>query len=500
MSRRSAGNPEGGGEGAPALGSFGFLGLLLTPGSLARQTAGLSGAAAAGQALLLLSTPLLTRLYPPGDFALYAVYAALVAVVGVVAAGRLEMAVALPQEDSAGAALARLAVGASLLTGALAALVLGLVGPALVRILDAPALAPWLLPAAASIALAGATQGLSYWWLRRGAAGRVAGSRAVQVAGLVSGQLALGAFWGGGPRGLVLGMVLGQAVGLAVLLPGALRPVILGGAAAGTSARELLDRYRGMPLNALQTAFLNALAKNLFPLVFLRTLGALATGLVTFAERLLTAPVGMLTQALWQVTHTRLGSLGRERRRALLLRIHGALAFALAWPLALVAVFADLAGRVFGAQWAELAGLLPWFAAMVYLNGVSNATSYFLAFEQYRAEVAFNVSLVVARLLALLFGLLYLGPMAAILLYAAVSALFYLALNLWWGRFLGTLPRFLAHLVTGAGLALGAAVLCKGAAAASPWLGAGAVAAASVVAGALVLRRWRGPAPGSALA
>ncbi len=42
-----------------------------------------------GQGLIVLSTPLLTRIFDPTDFGLWAVFSAIVSILGVVATGRL---------------------------------------------------------------------------------------------------------------------------------------------------------------------------------------------------------------------------------------------------------------------------------------------------------------------------------------------------------------------------------------------------------------------------
>lgn len=58
---------------------------LLPSNRFARSVSILAGGTAAGQAIVVLASPILTRLYTPEDFGLLAVYAALLGIISVVA-------------------------------------------------------------------------------------------------------------------------------------------------------------------------------------------------------------------------------------------------------------------------------------------------------------------------------------------------------------------------------------------------------------------------------
>src|SRR2546425_10423373 len=51
------------------------------------------------QAIPLVVTPILTRIYSPQDFGLFALYMSIIAILGVVATGRYELAIMLPEKD-----------------------------------------------------------------------------------------------------------------------------------------------------------------------------------------------------------------------------------------------------------------------------------------------------------------------------------------------------------------------------------------------------------------
>ena len=51
------------------------------------------------QAIPIAITPILTRIYTPEDFGLYAVYIAIITILGTMVSGRYELAIMLPKKD-----------------------------------------------------------------------------------------------------------------------------------------------------------------------------------------------------------------------------------------------------------------------------------------------------------------------------------------------------------------------------------------------------------------
>src|SRR5690606_39781775 len=76
-----------------------------------------------GQAVVILTYPLITRLYDPADFGLFSVFASVVSMVAVASTASLEAAVPLPREDRDAAAVAWAALAFVAATGLATALV-----------------------------------------------------------------------------------------------------------------------------------------------------------------------------------------------------------------------------------------------------------------------------------------------------------------------------------------------------------------------------------------
>ncbi|MEE3920659.1 hypothetical protein V2I01_27750 [Micromonospora sp. BRA006-A] len=113
-----------------------------------RAVVGIAAGSAGGQPLALAAAPLLARLYRPVDFGVLAVVAALVVIVGTVAALRFEMAVPLPEREEDARALVRLGLAAAAGTAILGSVVVLLVGDRVAAWFGQPELVHWLCGAA----------------------------------------------------------------------------------------------------------------------------------------------------------------------------------------------------------------------------------------------------------------------------------------------------------------------------------------------------------------
>ena len=104
----------------------------------------------AAQLIGILAAPILTRLYAPEAFGETAAFISIVAIFGVVACLRYELAIVLPDNDAQAANLFAVSLLAAVAVTALLALACWCAGDALLQALRLPQLAPyvWLIPLA----------------------------------------------------------------------------------------------------------------------------------------------------------------------------------------------------------------------------------------------------------------------------------------------------------------------------------------------------------------
>lgn len=413
---------------------------LLPKKPFARGVSVLVGGTAGAQLLTLLSAPFLTRLYTPKDFGLLAVYGSLLALIGVISSLRYELAIPLPEDDAEAANVAALSlvlVGLStLLTGGMVLMI----GPAIADALGVPALAGylWLLPV--GVLLGGAYTVFNYWSVRTKRFTIIAGTRVRQALATIAIQLT--AFNLGGIA-LLFAQVAGQSIGTTVLG----RPALASAGFRQVTWRGIAKaagRYRRFPIFSTWEGFANTAGLQLPPMLFAALFSPAAAGLYTLTLRVLTQPMSLIGSAIGQVFFANAAEAHRAGQLGpLVAQLHAKLAhIGLPPALILILLGPDLFGFVFGEQWRQSGEFARWMAPWLYLVFVSSPLgTLFAVTENQKQGLAFQVILLVSRVVAISIGAWYGDLTVAILLFAGASAFCWLGFLFWIARIVGNSVR-----------------------------------------------------------
>jgi O-antigen/teichoic acid export membrane protein len=305
----------------------------------------------------LLAAPFLTRLYSPAEFGVLGTFAAIMAAALSVVNLRYEIAIPLPPRDEEAYSLTLACIKIALAGAALTTGLFVVLAPFVFDAEMVSRLMPyvWWLPLA--LFLAGATQSLTQFAVRRGQFGELAAARLVQGLSGPAVQIGAGAMKFG-VSGLLIGQAVSQTGGMVRLWRNFRR--------AGKTfvslppAIELLKRYQRFPRISLLPAFLNAFGLQLPILVVGRMHGAEAAGLVALILRVVGTPIGIFSVAGGQVLLSEGAKLRRENQSTVGLINKSLRRQALIYvPFLLgAALMPWLFPKIFGARW-EAAG---WYA------------------------------------------------------------------------------------------------------------------------------------------
>lgn len=335
------------------------IGTPLVRGSFARNVAVLAGGTALGQAMAVLVSPILTRLYSPEDFGAFGVYASILGIVAVIASLRYEYALPLPEDDETAVNILALSFMVLLgMTGLTSLLAYGL-GEQIVAWANVPGLRRylWLIPV--GMFGAGIYQVLSYWAVRKCDFSRIARTRLSRGVGRAAIQVSVGAVHHG-PLGLLLGHLAGEIAGSMSL-----------GLAAWNTGRTCLRalswqgirkagaRYRRFPILSSWSDLIEALSLQVPQILFAAFYGAEVAGWFALGQRVIAAPLNIVVDSVAQVYFGKAVQLKRNEPKAmkrLFLKLTGRLALAGGFPVATICVLAPwFFTIIFGQEW-EVAG------------------------------------------------------------------------------------------------------------------------------------------------
>jgi len=388
----------------------------------------------AGQSLVLVSTPLLARLYTPQDMGHLSVFVSLVGIVSTTASLHYELAIPLPKSARGASTVSALAILVLILMCCAMTIVLSINDGALLDLVGAADLreSRYWLPIA--LLLTGAGTVLTLNTVRYHTYGRNAASKIMQGGVQAASQAAAGLF-GAGWLGLIVGQILGMVGGIVPLVSRTLW-IQHASTMRGLYLRMtiLMRRYRNFPLLAAPSSLVNAGASNIPPLLIASFFGLKAAGLYGLGFRMLQLPTRFVGQAVSQVFLGQAAQGLRENRLASLVdqayRVLAAAALHVFIPIVILARPAF--SVAFGAVWEE-AGvyvqcLMPW----VMLGFVSTPLSMLVTvLQKQRQELLFQCGYLALIVASLAGGAILDNPRTALLIFGITGAA-YLGAKVWW--------------------------------------------------------------------
>ena len=409
---------------------------VLPRGRFARSVTVLAGGTALGQAITVLVSPILTRLYSPEDFGVFGVYASMLGIITVVASLRYEYAVPLPEDDKTAANV--LALCFMLLVGMtlIAWFVIQALGRKIVTWANAPELERylWLLPL--GMLGAGAYQVLNYWAVRKRDFSRIARTRIGRGVARAALQVGMGLVRSG-PLGLLLGQLVGETAGSASLGLAAWRQDRVSFKAVSLQGMcQAGTRYKRFPLFSGWGSLLDALGLQVPQLLFAAFYGAEVAGWFALGQRVIATPLNIVVDSVAQVYFgeaARLPQGDPESMRWLFLRLTCRLALIGGIPIAIICALAPwFFSFVFGSAWRTAGQYVQILGVMFAMRFAVASLSHSLnILERQDLFLAWEGTRLVLVVGALLLGrVLGLPHVNAVVVYSLSMSIGYLLL---WG-------------------------------------------------------------------
>lgn len=337
----------------------------------------LVGGTAFAQLIGLISLPILTRLYSPEEFSLFAIYTSLLIILSVASCLRFEIAVPLPKDDNEAIYLVLLALISNFLISIFIFFIIWLFHTEIIALLKQPnfSILIWLVPI--GVFFSGIYNTLQYWVTRKKEFTIVAKTRIFQSISGASLQVFLGLV-GASTVGLILGQIIKTSAGIFRLLK--------------SFWNESSQTVRGVNFNQLKRVYiknekfpkystLESLANSLgiqLPVIIIATfsIGAEA-GYLMLAMQVMTIPMGFIGGAVGQVylAHAPEKYQNRELSKYTYQCIFQLMKIGIL-PLVLICIIAPVViPFVFGSVWQRtgemMLWMLPWFITQLLVSPVS---------------------------------------------------------------------------------------------------------------------------------
>lgn len=270
----------------------------------------LVGGNAIAQAINLLFSPVLSRIFDPEDFGWFYFFTSISSTIGTVAALKLELALVLPKEDSKASALFKLGIRLVFLSTLLSLLIIGGIYLFYEKIHFFSLL---IIPFIALLVYLQGIQQLYLNWsvriksFRINSISRVTQAVIFSTLAFILGVIAAPDSW------LLLLAFMAGYLGSVILLTFGLKKTLP--EKAPDKAKELLKEFKDFPVFNTPHALLGVFQDLATAFIITLILGSEIFGAYAFAYRILKAPAGLIGAALFQVYLSKLSEMKNAGRK-----------------------------------------------------------------------------------------------------------------------------------------------------------------------------------------
>lgn len=388
-----------------------------------------------GQVVPFLLAPFIARLYQPEQIAIQENFLAMASLIGIIAAGRFDLAILLPKEEKDARTIFSLSFIITICISALCILAVFFAKP-IAQFYQTPILADYIFYLAPSVFLISALSILTQWVLRQKQYHVMTVSRVLQSFIQNGGYVILG-YLGWGIHGLLISWILGIIIPVLWMFVKELntfRPFVTD----KTEIKRLATEHKDFPtVNSLH-AFTDILATQ-FLLYWLitRNHGALVLGLFAVMNRYLRAPLNLVGSAVGQLYFREASSLqgnNQEQVQIYYRSIKIISLFVVPAMIVIVIMGPTLFEWYLGKDWRDSGTFARIMAPAILFNFLASVVSTTpLLLKKQKAAYVFSIMGYILSLGTLLIGS-YLSTSFEEVLYAysVVLSLYYIFLLVWY--------------------------------------------------------------------
>ena len=331
------------------------------------------------QGISVLALPVLTRIYNPEDFSVFAIYSSLLMFISVASCLRFEIAIPLPKENDEAVRIAVLALISNLIVSVAIFLIIAVFYDYLISLIHQPKFNDFIWFVPLGIFFIGLYNIFQYWATRQKNFKTIAKSRVQQSVVSVIFQVAIGIVITGA-LGLVLGQIIRFSAGIWELYKNFVQGAreVIQRLTFSDLKKTLIDNQE-LPKYSAVEALANSAGTQLPVVIIASLVQGTEAGHLSLAMQVMALPVALVGSAISQIylahaTENYInGNLyGYTIKSIKQLAIIGVL------PLILISLLSPLMFPIiFGKEWiraGEMAlWMLPWFAMQLVVSPISMA-------------------------------------------------------------------------------------------------------------------------------
>jgi len=387
---------------------------------------------AIAQVIPLILAPIISRVYTSSDMAIFATYMSIISILGSVITFKYELAIILPEKDEDSFGLTVLSIFIALIISLLVLFGLLIFGGDFLKIINNKDVefGKWIFFIPLSIFTIGLFSSLNFWLTRKTKYKILSISRISQSSIMLGSQLGLGLtvfkYFG-----LIIGEIGGRLFAAVILAYKTFKDdyKLIKSIKLKTIFKQL-KRYKNFPKYSLPADIVNVTTNQIPIFVFGRFFTSQILGNYFFMDRILSAPISLISRAILDVFKQRASSdyINEGNCRGVFVKTFKTLAFASIIPTIVIFIFSPMLFKfIFGSEW-ELAGEFARIMALLFFfRFTSSPLSYmFYIAEKQHYDMIWQVVLFFTTLASFFIGIYFNNIKVCLWCYAISYSIMYI--------------------------------------------------------------------------
>jgi len=330
------------------------------------------------QAVPFVLSPIITRIYSPEDFGVFALYMGILSLVGVIVTARYEIAIVLPKDDKDAINTLALSVIITIAMTIIVSLIIIFFKNEILNLFNANDIDNIIYWIPISLLLIGLYNSFNYWSNRHKRFGDISKSRILKSLGTGTGQISLGYFRLYG--GMIFGNIIGSLISVGFLIRKFFsnKDNLLLYNIKLSSMKSQAIKYKDFPLVNSFHVFSDVAKTSLSTILIASFFGSAVLGFYALSIRVLQTPLGIIGSSFGQVLYQKF-NITKDNDESVYKIAKNTLIklFIIALPIFSILYFIapELFSFVFGEKW-RIAGeytkiLLPYLFANFLVSPIS---------------------------------------------------------------------------------------------------------------------------------
>jgi len=379
---------------------------------------------------------ILTRIYTPDDFGLFALYMSILSITMILSTARYELSIMLPDNDEDAKGLLELSMLISAGVSLLLFVLVLLFNETFTSLLGNEDISPWLYFIPLSTLLVGFFQAFRYFNNRKKKYKNITAANVGQSFTNSFGKLAIGPMIEG-PAGLIIGALIGQLTGFVIFYANSLRKgyrVLV--KPDFSRIRSLARKYSLFPRFNMFQGLVNNLSGALPIFIFTSNFSVTVAGYYALGYTVVYRPMNLVVSAFFQVLFQNIIEKNNNEKRIypdIRKFLYRMLQLVIV-PFAIFLFFAPLIFRViFGEEWEEAGRytqlLIPW----LFIVSLTMPLSFIPdMYKRQRTALYIDMVKFMLRAAALIVGALQQNVYLSLVLFSGVSTIAILYSLIWY--------------------------------------------------------------------